>query len=140
MTLFPASPGAQPAWRTPAVIVICGCLIAILTFGPRSTLGFFLTPLSRAHGWGRDVFAFALAIQNLLWGAFQPFAGGVADRYGAVRVLWTGAIAYAAGLALMSQASSPCLLDLTAGVLIGFALSSCSFNLVIGALCKLVPE
>jgi MFS family permease len=127
-------------WRTPAVIVGCGCLIAMLSFGPRSAVGQFLTPMSLEFGWGREIFSFALAIQNLLWGAFQPFAGGVADRYGAVRVLWAGAIAYAAGLALMSQASSPGLLDLSAGVLIGFALSSCSFNLVIGALGKLVPE
>jgi MFS family permease len=128
------------SWRTPAVVVGCGCVIAMLSFGPRSALGQFLTPMSIDFGWGRDVFSFALAIQNLLWGVFQPFAGGVADRFGAVRVLWTGAIAYAAGLALMSQASSPGLLDLSAGVLIGFALSSCSFNLVIGALGKLVPD
>jgi MFS family permease len=135
-----SEPALRLTWRTPAVVVGCGCLIAMLSFGPRSASGQFLTPMSLEFGWGRDVFSFALAIQNLLWGAFQPFAGGVADRYGAVRVLWAGAIAYAAGLALMSQASSPGLLDLSAGVLIGFALSSCSFNLVIGALGKLVPE
>ena len=140
MTLFPASPGARPAWRTPAVIVICGCLIAILTFGPRSTLGFFLTPLSRAHGWGRDVFAFALAIQNLLWGIGQPFAGAIADRFGSVRVLSGGAILYALGLALMANASTPGLLDLSAGVLVGFGLSGCSFNIVLAAFGKLVPE
>jgi MFS family permease len=135
-----SGPALRLTWRTPAVVVGCGCLIAMLSFGPRSAAGQFLTPMSLEFGWGREVFSFALAIQNLLWGAFQPFAGGVADRYGAVRVLWAGAIAYAAGLALMSQASSPGLLDLSAGVLIGFALSSCSFNLVIGALGKLVPE
>jgi MFS family permease len=135
-----SEPALRLTWRTPAVVVGCGCLIAMLSFGPRSAAGQFLTPMSLEFGWGRDVFSFALAIQNLLWGAFQPFAGGVADRYGAVRVLWAGAIAYAAGLALMSQASTPGLLDLSAGVLIGFALSSCSFNLVIGALGKLVPE
>ncbi len=133
-------PALRLTWRTPAVVVGCGCLIAMLSFGPRSAVGQFLTPMSLDYGWGRDIFSFALAIQNLLWGAFQPFAGGVADRYGAVRVLWPGAIAYAAGLVLMSQASTPGLLDLSAGVLIGFALSSCSFNLVIGALGKLVPE
>ncbi len=133
-------PALRLTWRTPAVVVGCGCLIAMLSFGPRSAVGQFLTPMSLDYGWGRDIFSFALAIQNLLWGAFQPFAGGVADRYGAVRVLWAGAIAYAAGLALMSQATTPGLLDLSAGVLIGFALSSCSFNLVIGALGKLVPE
>src|SRR5690242_14188393 len=135
------SPTARPmSWRTPAVMIACGCAIAMLSFGPRSAVGQFLTPMSLEYHWGRDVFGFALAIQNLLWGVFQPFAGGVADRYGAVRVLWTGAIAYAAGLVLMAYANTPGLLDLTAGVLIGFALSSCSFNLVIGALGKLVPE
>jgi MFS family permease len=133
-------PALTSSWRTPAVVVGCGCVIAMLSFGPRSALGQFLTPMSIDFGWGRDVFSFAIAIQNLLWGVFQPFAGGVADRFGSVRVLWVGAIAYGAGLALMSQASSPGLLDLSAGVLIGFALSSCSFNLVIGALGKLVPE
>jgi MFS family permease len=133
-------PKSTSTWRTPAVIIGCGCLIAMLSFGPRSALGQFLTPMSIDYHWGRDVFSFALAIQNLLWGVFQPFAGGVADRYGSVRVLWIGAICYGLGLALMSQATSPGALTLTGGVLIGFALSSCSFNLVIGALGKLVPE
>ena len=127
-------------WRTPAVVIGCGCLIAMLSFGPRSALGQFLTPMSIDYHWGRDVFSFALAIQNLLWGAFQPFAGAIADRYGAVRVLWTGAIAYAAGLILMAHATSAGLLDISAGVLIGFALSSCSFTIVIGAFGKLLPE
>jgi MFS family permease len=140
MTAVPAPPVARLAWRTPAVIVICGCLIAILTFGPRSALGFFLTPLSQAHGWGRDVFAFALAIQNLLWGIGQPFAGAIADRFGTVRVLGAGAILYALGLALMAKAATPGLLDLSAGVLIGFGLSGCSFNIVLAAFGKLVPE
>ena len=67
-------------WRTPIVVVVCGCLIAMVAFGPRSSLGFFLTPLSQEHHWGRDVFSLALAIQNLLWGIGQPFAGGIADE------------------------------------------------------------
>ena len=66
---------AGVGWRTPVVVVVCGCLIAMISFGPRSSLGFFLTPLSQANHWGRDVFALALAIQNLLWGIGQPFAG-----------------------------------------------------------------
>jgi MFS family permease len=74
-------------WRTPALILACGCLIALISFGARSGLGFFLTPMSNAHGWGRDVFALALAIQMLLWGAAQPVAGALADRYGATPVL-----------------------------------------------------
>lgn len=126
-------------WRTPLVVVICGCLIALISFGPRSSLGFFLTPMSQANHWGRDVFAFALAIQNLLWGIGQPLAGGVADRFGPMRVLIAGALCYVAGLALMTQANTPVVLDLSAGVLIGFGLSGCSFNLVLGAFGKLLP-
>src|SRR5215831_7321270 len=131
----------RPAvWRTPAVVVLCGCLIALLSFGPRSAVGQFLTPMSVEKGWGRDIFSFALAIQNLLWGVGQPFAGAIADRFGTVRVLWVGAIIYALGLAWMAYADTPTNLTLSAGVLIGFGLSGCSFTLVIGALGKLVPE
>jgi MFS family permease len=127
-------------WRTPAVIILCGCLISLLGFGPRSSFGFFLTPMSQANGWGRDVFALAFAIQNLLWGIGQPFAGAVADRFGMVRVLTVGALLYAAGLALMTYTTSPIALQTTAGVLVGFGLSGCSFNLVIAAFGKLLPE
>jgi MFS family permease len=136
-----ATAGSAPinSWRTPAVIVICGCLIAVLTFGPRSAAGFFLTPMSLAHGWGRDVFGMALAIQNLLWGVGQPFAGAIADRFGTIRVISAGAILYAAGLVLMAHAATPAALELSAGVLLGFGLSGCSFNIVVGAFGKLVP-
>lgn len=133
-------PRQPTGWRTPAIIIVCGCLIAILTFGPRSALGFFLTPLTTANGWGRDVFGLALAIQNLLWGVGQPFAGALADRFGTIRVLCLGAVLYAAGLALMAHATTPGMLHLSAGVLIGFGLSGSSFNIVLGAFGKLVPE
>jgi MFS family permease len=126
-------------WRTPALVIGFGSLIALIAFGPRSTLGFFLTPLSNANHWGRDVFAFALALQNLLWGIGQPLGGIIADRFGSVRVLCAGALLYALGLALMSQASSVPLLDLSAGVLIGFGLAGCSFPVVLAALGKIVP-
>src|SRR5882762_113534 len=127
-------------WRTPAVIIVCGCLIALIGFGPRSSMGFFLTPMSAANGWGRDVFALAFALQNLLWGIGQPFAGAVADRFGMVRVLSVGALLYAAGLTLMAYTTSPVALQVTAGVMIGFGLAGCSFNLVIAAFGKLLPE
>jgi MFS family permease len=133
------SPAASPAtWRTPAFIIGCGCLIALISFGPRSALGQFQMPILSAQNWGRDIFSFALAIQNLLWGIGQPLAGGVADRFGTVRVLSGGALLYAAGLALMAYSTTPGMLQISAGVLIGFGLSGCSFNLVIGALAKLV--
>jgi len=126
--------------RTPIVILICGCLISLLGFGPRSAFGFFLSPMSSAHGWGRDVFAFALAIQMLLWGAAQPFAGAVADRFGAAPVLSIGAVLYSLGLVTMAQATTPNMLTLSAGVLIGFGLAGSSFTLVIGAFGALMPK
>jgi len=126
-------------WRTPLVIVVCGCLIGMLTFGPRSTFGFFLQPMSREFSWGRDVFALALAIQNLLWGIGQPVAGAIADRFGSLRVISTGALLYAAGLIMMRYSTTPLSLDISAGVLIGFGLSGCSFNLVLSAFGKLLP-
>jgi MFS family permease len=135
----PSSGIRSPPWRSPAVALACGCLIALLGFGPRSGLGFFLTPISSDHGWGRDVFALALAIQMLLWGAAQPFAGALADRYGAVPVLSAGAILYAVGLAAMAYSTTPATLHLTAGMLIGFGLAGSSFTVVIGAFGKLMP-
>jgi MFS family permease len=138
MSTIPAA--GRIGWRTPAVVVGCGCLIALLSFGPRSAIGQFLTPLSLSGNWGRDVFSFAVAVQNLLWGIGQPVAGAVADRFGAIRVLCVGAILYALGLMLMTHSNTPAMLHLSAGVLIGFGLSGCSFTLVIGALGKLVPE
>src|ERR1700761_1960768 len=132
-----SSGGGQ--WRTPLVIIICGCAIALLSFGPRSSFGFFVQPMSRELTWGRDIFALALALQNLLWGLGQPIAGAIADRFGALRVISAGALLYAAGLVLMRYATTPLSLNLSAGVLIGFGLSGCSFNLVLSAFSKLLP-
>ena len=128
------------AVASPVVILVAGCLIAMLTFGPRASSGFFLLPMSNTYGWGRDVFGLALALQNLLWGLGSPFAGAIADRFGTVRVLCVGALIYASGIALMSYASTPGLLHLSAGVLVGFGLSACSFNLVLAAFGKLLPD
>jgi predicted MFS family arabinose efflux permease len=134
-----AAPAARANWRTPLLILACGAAFAAITFGPRSSMGLFLAPLSSDLGWGRDVFALAIAVQNLLWGLGQPFAGAVADRFGATRVLAVGALLYAAGLFWMAFAQTPGELHLSAGVLIGFGLSGCSFNIVLGAFGKLLP-
>jgi MFS family permease len=132
-------PTKAPSWRTPAVIVACGCAIAMISFGPRSALGLFLTPMSAAHGWGREVFALSVAMQTLLYGAAQPFSGAIADRFGTIRVIIAGVILYATGIFMMAHAATPALLYLSSGVLIGFGLSGCSFNLIISAFGKLLP-
>jgi MFS family permease len=125
---------------SPELVVFAGCAIALIGFGPRASAGLFQVPMTTEYGWGRDIFGLAIAIQNLLWGVGQPFAGAVADRFGAVRVLCLGALLYAAGLVVMANATTPGMLHLGAGVLIGFGLSGCSFNLVLGAFGKLLPE
>ena len=98
LTTSPSGAGVG-TWRTPILIIGFGCLISMMSFGPRSSLGFFLTPMSATNHWGRDIFAFALALQNLLWGIGQPLAGMIADRFGAGRVLCAG------GLDVRRQAS-----------------------------------
>ena len=114
MTVQSVSGGIGTGWRTPAVVLVVGSIIAMVSFGPRSALGFFLTPMSQEFHWGRDVFSMAVAIQNLLWGVGQPLAGGLADRYGASRVLAVGALLYAAGLALMAHSTNGAMLDVSA--------------------------
>jgi MFS family permease len=133
-----ASPA--PARIPPEFVVLAGCVIALIGFGPRASAGLFQVPMTAEFGWGRDIFGLAIALQNLLWGLGQPFAGAVADRFGATRVLCAGALLYALGLVVMANASTPGMLHLGAGVLIGFGLAGCSFNLVIGAFSKLLPE
>lgn len=135
-----AQPTAKARKLPPEMIIFAGCLIAILTFGPRSAIGIFQLPILQERGWGSDIFSFAMAMQYLLWGIGQPFAGAMADKYGSARVLTVGLVLYGSGLALMSFSASPLAFTLTSGVLMGFGLSACSFNLVIGALAKLVPE
>src|SRR5437660_8237693 len=112
-------------WRTPLVIIICGCLIGMLTFGPRSTFGFFLQPMSKEFSWGRDVFGLAVAIQNLLWGVGQPISGAIADRFGTVRVMRAGPLLSAPGPFMMCYAATPLALDARADLVIGFGLSGC---------------
>jgi len=135
MTGEPAAAG----WRTPLVILVCGCLIGAIGFGPRAALGLFLTPMSSAYEWGREIFALALAIQVIVWGIAQPLAGAVADRYGSMRVLSGGALLYCAGLALMAYSTTPGMLDLSAGLMTGLGIAGSSFTLVIAAFSKLMP-
>jgi MFS family permease len=126
--------------RTATLVIVAGCVIGLVTFGVRSSLGLFTDPLSSLRGWDREAFAFAIAIQNLMWGLGQPFAGAIADRYGAGRVLAAGGALYAAGTALMAVSTTPATLALTGGVLIGLGLSGGSFMVVLAAFTRLVPE
>jgi MFS family permease len=126
--------------RTRNTLIVAGCLIALITFGARTSFGLFTDPLSELRAWDRETFAIAIAVQNLLWGLGQPFGGAIADRYGAGRVLAGGGVIYALGVVLMSVSTSGPALALTAGVLVGLGLSGASFTIVIAAFARLVPE
>ncbi len=127
------------AWRLPiGVIVFCGCLIGIVSFGARAGFGLFLTPISTELGWGREVFALSIAIQNVVWGAAQPFAGMLADKYGSGRVLVLGALIYAGGVALMAYSSEPWQMHMTAGVVVGLGTAFASFMIVMATMARKV--
>ena len=125
--------------RNTVLVIIAGAVIISLSMGVRQTFGLFLEPITTALSIGRESFAFSMAVQQLLWGIFQPFAGMVSDKFGAGRVLVSGALAYALGLAVLSGASSVPELHLGAGLLIGFGLSGTGFAVVLGAIGRIVP-
>jgi MFS family permease len=125
--------------KTPLAAVLCGGVIMGLALGVRHVQGLFMLPMTTDRGWGREDFALAIALQNLVWGLMQPLTGMLADRFGSRQVLAGGCLLYAAGLYLMAQAGSSAQLALSGGVLIGMALAGTSFGTVYGALNRLVP-
>jgi MFS family permease len=129
----------QPHWRTPAVVLVCGGIIITLAMGIRHGFGLFLQPMSADLHFGRETFALAMAVQNLTWGATQPFAGMLADKYGTGRVAASGALLFALGLACMSYASTPTTLILSAGLLVGTGLSGVTFSVIAGVLGRAYP-
>jgi MFS family permease len=120
-------------------VLLCGGIALTIALGTRHSFGLFLQPMTLDHGWGRQTFAFAIALQNLVYGAAGPFTGMIADKFGAGRVMVTGAVLYAAGLALMSLARTGLELDIAAGLLIGLALSCCGFSIIYGVVARTFP-
>lgn len=119
-------------------VLLCGAMIVTLSMGIRHGFGLWLQPITQAQGWTRETFAFAIAIQNLSWGVFGIFAGMMADRFGAFRVLLAGAALYAAGLAGMGLSTSPLVFTLTAGVLLGAAQAGTTYAVVYGVIGRQV--
>jgi predicted MFS family arabinose efflux permease len=121
------------------LVIVAGCLIAMLSFGPRSIMGLFLAPMTEARDWSREIFALSIAIQNIVWGIGQPLAGAIADRYGSGRVLAGGGLIYAGGLALMAWAPNLLWLSISAGLMIGLGMAAASFSIVLAAFGRRVP-
>ena len=129
------------SWRTPAVVLACGCFILIISMGVRSTSGIFLQPMTLTRGWSRETFSLAIALQNLIWGLGGSFFGAIADKYGAGRTLVICAILYALGLAWTAHASSAVDLSLSAGVITGLGISGTTFGVVLAVMARAVkPE
>jgi predicted MFS family arabinose efflux permease len=128
-----------PWYFTPAVVIVAGCLVAMVNFGVRSSFGLFTAPISEAHVWPREIFSFGLALQNLLWGIATPIAGALADRYGSARVLMAGAVLYAIGTLIMAFAEAPLVFHLGGGILVGIGVALSSFGIVMAALGRIVP-
>ncbi len=130
---------ASRDWRTPGLVLVAAGMILTLAMGIRHGFGLFLQPVSADMGWGRETFALALAVQNLVWGATQPFAGMVADRFGSAKVMVAGGLLYVLGLVTMANVTTPFLFVLTAGVLIGTGLSGVTFSVVAGVIGRRFP-
>jgi len=129
------------SWRTPAVVLACGAIIMLISFGIRAGFGLFLQPISLEYGWGREVFSFSIALQNLMWGALGALAGGFADRYGPARVVAAGAVCYVLGLIGLAYLSTPLLMHLNAALLLGGALGGTSFGIILAVIGRRVaPE
>ena len=126
-------------WRTPAVVLACGGMILMLSIGTRQSFGLFLPPMTFDLGWTRQTFGFAIALQNIVWGLGQPFAGAIADKFGAARVIVAGGIFYALGVALMAYSTTGIAFDLSAGILVGLGLSGCGFGVVMGVVGRAAP-
>jgi MFS family permease len=120
-------------------MLAAGAATLAVSLGIRHAFGLFLAPMTRDNGWTREVFAFAIALQNLVWGAAQPLAGRLADRHGAGKAILAGSALYVAGLLLMAQARTGAALALSAGLLVGIGLSGTSFPIVFGAIARSTP-
>ncbi len=129
----------KSSWRTPALMIVCGGLIAWLSTGTRQSLALFLQPMSVDMNWGREVFSLALALQLIIWGVAQPIAGAVSDRLGAARVIVFGGVSYIAGLVLMAHAETPLMLHIGLGLFTGIGLSACGFAVIFAAIARAVP-
>jgi predicted MFS family arabinose efflux permease len=126
-------------WRTPTVVLICGGMILTIALGVRHGFGLFLQPISHDMGWGRETFALAIALQNLVWGAVQPFTGMFADKYGSARVVLVGAVLFALGVVAMAYSHAAWMFVLSSGVLIGVGLSGITFSVISGAVGRRFP-
>lgn len=131
---------ASTTYTKPMIYMLIGsAFVLAISLGIRHGFGLYLVPMSHEFGWGHQVFSLAIALQNLIWGAVQPITGAIADKYGSKIVVSVGGLLYCIGLILMAFSSTSALLNLSAGLIIGFALSATSFSVLLSAVGRAVP-
>ena len=129
----------QQNWRTPVVVLLAGALAVNFSMGIRHGMGLFLTPMTGDLHLSREAYSLAIAVQNIMWGISAPFLGMLADRHGAGRVVAGTCVLYALGLWGMELATTPLLLSLTGGVLIGIAQGGCTVGVITGVVGRAAP-
>jgi predicted MFS family arabinose efflux permease len=125
---------------THIIVLIAGAVSVLLAMGLRNSLGLFQVSLTTDLGWGRETFSLALAIQNLLWGAFQPFASAAADKWGPGRIIALGGTLYGVGLYVMANSLTPGSFYMSAGLMLGMAQSACALGIVLGVVGRVLPS
>jgi predicted MFS family arabinose efflux permease len=135
------NPALSPVRLSMTQVLLCGAAIVTLSMGIRHGFGLWLQPITMDRGWTRETFAFALAVQNLAWGLAGPFAGALADRFGAFKVIVVGAVLYAMGLVVMAAATSGAAFLGGTGLLIGMAQAGTTYAVIYGVIARNVaPE
>lgn len=134
----PQKSGGLRRWQTPLLVLAAGVLLAVIESGSRSVFGLFLPPMTEARGWSREVFSFAMALQNLTVGLLLPVAASAADRFGPVRVIAGGGILYALGVWIMTLVEAPLAFQMVGGLMVGTGLAFTSFSLAVAAMVRVV--
>ncbi|MFD2205767.1 MFS transporter [Kiloniella antarctica] len=135
-----ASVKSSKFFHSSTFLIVTACLLLMFSFGYRSGFGLFLSPISEDNGWSRDIMSFSLALQNLVWGVVAVFAGGLADRYGNVRVVLGGVVLYSLGMYLMSVTDSIWMLHTSAGLIVGSGIAGTAYGIVLPAMARAVGE
>ena len=121
------------------LVIFSGFMVASLGMGIRQNFGQFLPYMTVDLSLSREAFAFAMALQNIIWGITTPFVGALADKYGSGKMIVLGGLTYTCGLYIMSNAEGVFGLNLGAGLFIGFGQAAAGFAVLLGAIARRVP-
>ncbi|MGB1160998.1 MAG: MFS transporter [Alphaproteobacteria bacterium] len=120
------------------IIIIAGCLMALISMGVRSSFGLFVAGAPDALGVSSGDFGLALGWQNLLWGLMGAYAASLVDRFGPMWVLIAGSVMYGLGIIGMLIFPGTTWTYLFMGVLVGGGVAATGFTIIAMSFSKLV--